>query len=108
MKFRSNGDTCHYISKIKLSFKPHRSDKIPVPRSIFIKLLSMVENKIMQKNKTSYSISRRVTPVRFSTRKSFFIAQKMTTRELSLALDSKISSSQMILDTLFKGKIPND
>jgi len=53
-------------------------------------LLSIAENKIMQKNKTSYNISRRVTPTRFSTPKSFFIAQKMTTRELSLAHDSKI------------------
>jgi len=92
MKFKSNGDTCHYISKIKLAFKPQKSDKIYMPRSIFIKLLSMAENKIMQKNKTSYNISRRVTLARFSTPKSFFIAQKMTTRELSLALDSQIES----------------
>ena len=91
MKSRSNGDTCHYISKSKLSFKPQRLDKILVPKSIFIKLSSMAENKIMQKNKTSYNISRRVTPVRFLAPKSFVIAQKkMTTRELSLAQDSQI------------------
>jgi len=47
----------------------------------------MVETKFMQKNKTSYNISRRVTLARFATPKSFFIAQKMTTRELSLAHD---------------------
>ena len=52
MKSRSNGGTYHYILESKLSFKPYRSDKIPVPESIFIKLLSMTENKIMQKNKT--------------------------------------------------------
>jgi len=52
----------------------------------------MAENKIMQKNKASYSISRRVTPARFLTPKSSFIAQKLTTRELSLAPDSKIKS----------------
>ena len=92
MKPRSNGDTCHYISESKLSFKPQRSDKIPVPESIFIKLKSIAENKIMQKNKSSYNIFRRVTPARFLTPKSFFIAQKMTTRELSLAPDSQIQS----------------
>ena len=92
VKSRSNGDTCHYISESKLSFKPQRSDKIPVPNSIFIKLKSIAENKIMQKHKSSYSTFRRVTPARFLTPKSFFIAQKMTTRELSLAHDSKIES----------------
>ena len=92
MKSRSNGDTCHYISESKLSFKPQRSDKIPVPKSIFIKLKSMAENKILQKNKSSYSTFRRVIPGRFLTPKSFFIAQKMTTRELSLAPDSQIKS----------------
>lgn len=92
MKSRSNGDTCHYISESKLSFKPQRSDKILVLESIIIKLLSMAENKIMQKNKTYYIVFRRVTLARFSTPKSFFIAQKMTTRDLSLAPDSKIKS----------------
>ena len=93
MKPRSNGDTCHYILESKLSFKPQRSDKIPVLESIFIKLKSIAENKIMQKNKSSYNIFRRVTPARFLTPKSFFIAQKkMTTRELSLAPDSQIST----------------
>ena len=48
--------------------------------------------KLCRKNKRSYNISRRVTPARFSTPKSFFIAQKMTTRELSLAPDSQIQS----------------
>ena len=91
-KFKSNGYTCHYISEIKLSFKPQRSDKILVLKSIFIKLSSMAETKFMQKNKTPYNISRRVTPARFSTPKSFFIAQKLTTRELSLAPDSSIKS----------------
>jgi len=92
VKPRSNGDTCHYISKSKLSFKPQRSNKIPVPRSIFVKLKSITENKIMQKNKLSYSIFRRVTPARFLTPKSFFIEQKMTTRELYLAPDFQIST----------------
>ena len=77
-----------------------------MPESIFIKLSSMAENKIMQKNKTSYNISRRVTPARFSTPKSFFIAQKMTTRELSLAPDSQIKWSQMTPDTYLKKKFP--
>ena len=88
VKSRSNGDTCHYISESKLSFKPQRSDKIPVPRSIFIKLSSMAKNKIMQKNKTILQHFQK--PTRFSTPKSFFIAQKLTTRELSLAPDSQI------------------
>ena len=92
MKSRSNGDTCHYISKSKLPFKPQRLDKVPVRRSIFIKLSSTAENKIMQKNKTSYSTFKRVTPARFLTPKSFFIAQEMTTRELPLAPDSQIQS----------------
>ena len=93
MKPRSNGDTCHYISESKLSFKPRRSDKIPVPESIFIKLKSIAKNKIMQKNKTSYSISRRVTPARFQPQSlSLLHRKKMTTRELSLASDSPIKS----------------
>ena len=93
MRSRSNGDTCHCISESKLSFKPQRSDKIPVPRSIFIKLSSMAENKIMQKkNRTILQHFQKSNTSKIFNPKVFFIAQKMTTRELSLVPDSQIKS----------------
>ena len=93
MKSISNGDTCHCISESKLSFKPHRSDKIPMPRSIFIKLSSMAENKIVEKNKTILQrFQKSNTSKIFNPKVFLYCTKKMTTRELSLTPNSQIQS----------------
>ena len=107
MKSRSNGDTCNYISESKLLFKPQRSDKIPVSKSIFIKLLSMIENKIMQKNKTILQCFQKSNTGKIFNPKVFLYRTKNDYKRASLAPDSWIKSDlKWPLASYLKEKFP--
>ena len=57
LKSKSNGDTCHYFQKFYYHSKTSEQTRYLCSTSLLIKLLPMAENKFMQKNETSYSIS---------------------------------------------------